>query len=208
MAYRLFLLLSLGFSLVAQNQLSLPGFDGINWGTPYQQVKDRFVSLAQSPTTEDKVEILQDIPEREITILRKGIVYRFVFYKKPFTAPLPQNQLPPNTDDFAGNNNQNQAVFFFAESMFPLVSSEDLYQKLKDKYGERTNRVFQEKEQRGAYLWDFADGLLVQWIEPYQKKPYTRNLYYVSKKIREEIYRDLQQFQYQKELKVLQDILP
>lgn len=208
MPKKLILLVWIAYNLYGQTTQNLTGFDGINWGTPYQEVKDRFVALAQSSQVEDKVEILHDIPEREILVSRKGILYRYVFYQKPHGVEKPSPPLPPNTDNIPENPKQNPGVFFFAESLFPLVSAEDLYQKLSEKYGQMTNKVLQEKEQRGAYLWDFSDGLLVQWIEPYEKKPYTRNLYYVSKKIREEIQRDLQEYQYQKELKILKDILP
>ncbi len=219
----LFSFLSVLGTLFAQNndtagsnqQAGITGFDGIAWGATYSDVKERFVALAQSKDVQEKIEIVNDIPEREILIMRKGILYRYVFYKKPLmkkdTKPAAPDMVN-GTDDIPPGNEGQQTVaaprFFFVESIFPLVASEDLYKKLSEKYGNRTNTSINEKEPRGAYIWDLPDGLLVQWLESYEKKPYTRNLYYISKQIRDEIRKDMQDYNYQREIKILDSILP
>ena len=60
---------------------------------------------------------------------------------------------------------------------------------------------------RGAYSWEKEEGFLVQWVEPYAKQGYTRSLYYLSRKIRDEIKADLQAWQFVREIKALDSLL-
>ncbi len=173
----------------------IPGFDGISWGTRYANVKQRFIDLMGQAQTEQRVEIISDTPDREIIVQRAGILYKYSFYKNP--APRSED---PNAEE-------NNPRFFYAESAFPLVPSEDLHSKLVEKYGERTASS-RNKDNRGAYIWTLPNGYLVQWVEPYEKGSYTRRLSYLSKTIRDEINTDIKYYQYKKELAALEAILP
>lgn len=177
---------------------TLDGFDGTAWGSLYKDVKEKMRTLSSTSNPDDQVEIISDNPDREILINRKDIWYRYVFYKRPDNLPARK--------DANGQEIKKEAAFFYAESLFPPVATEDLYKRLAEKYGQRTNSTLNKKNS-GAYIWDLEGGYLVQWIQPYKNKPYTRNLVYVSKKFKDEIIADMQDFQYEKEVKAVQNLL-
>ena len=182
----------------AQNSASdITGFDGIAWGETYEKVKDKFRTLSSSEKAKDPVEIIRDVPEREILIKRRDIFYRYVFYKRP-------DNLVKNEEQGKG---LNEPEFFFVETIFHLVPAEELYKKLKAKYGDRTSSTL-NKEMRGVYKWDTAKGQLVQWINAYQNRPFSRSLFYISAEIRKKIQDDLQDYQYDRELKAIEGIVP
>ncbi|AFM12706.1 hypothetical protein [Turneriella parva] len=188
----------------------IEGFDGIAWGMSYKEMKDRFRVMASNANAADNVEIISDNPDREILIRRREIYYRYVFYKKPAakaveSMPKPETGKPaekPATDDPTAGT----AKFFFVESIFPLLKAEELYGKLSEKYGQRTGSSVGET-MRGAHTWEKEEGFLVQWVEPYAKMGYTRSLYYLSRKIRDEIKGDLQAWQFVREIKALESLL-
>jgi len=193
-----------------QQQSKIEGFDGVAWGTTYKDMKERFRVMAANANAADNVEIVSDTPDREILIRRREIYYRYVFYKKPAdkmveSMPKPTAGKPaekPATDDPTAGT----AKFFFVESIFPLLKAEELYTKLTEKYGQRTGSSVGETN-RGAYTWEKEEGFLVQWVEPYAKSGYTRSLYYLSRKIRDEIKSDLQAWQFVREIKALENLL-
>ncbi|MDH5718414.1 MAG: hypothetical protein OEZ22_12375 [Spirochaetia bacterium] len=206
-----------------KSQSELNGFGGIQWGTKYQDVKDRFQTLSTNREVEDSIEITSDIPNKEIIVKRKGVYYRYLFYKKPSDKEKQAEQMQdfkqesmfpeekntqPTENQEAGSGEESEiARLFFVESNFILINAGDLHSKLKQKYGRRTISTL-SKDLRGAYVWDLQSGFLVQWIEPYQQKVFSRSLYYISKEIRNEIQKDLKEYQYSKELKVLNSIEP
>lgn len=191
-------------------QSKIEGFDGVAWGLTYKEMKDRFRVMASNANAADNVEIISDSPDREILIRRREIQYRYVFYKKPpqksmESMPKPETgkpiEKPVENDPTMGT-----AKFFFVESVFPLLKSEELYTTLTAKYGQRTGSSVGEIP-RGAYTWEKEEGFMVQWVEPYAKQGYTRSLYYISRKIRDEIKADLQAWQFVREIKALDSLL-
>lgn len=188
----------------------LEGFDGAAWGITYKEMKDKFRVMASNANAADNVEIVSDTPDREILIRRREIYYRYVFYKKPAaksveSMPKPEAGKPaekPATDDATAGT----AKFFFVESVFPLLKSEELYTTLAAKYGQRTGSSVGDT-MRGAHTWEKEEGFMVQWVEPYAKNGYTRSLYYISRKIRDEIKADLQAWQFVREIKALDSLL-
>lgn len=188
----------------------IEGFDGTAWGMTYKEMKDKFRVMASNANAADNVEIVSDTPDREILIRRREIYYRYVFYKKPAPKPIESMpkpeagkpaEKPPENDPTAGT-----AKFFFVESVFPLLKSEELYTTLAAKYGQRTGSSVGET-MRGAHTWEKEEGFMVQWVEPYAKQGYTRSLYYLSRKIRDEIKSDLQAWQFVREIKALDSLL-
>lgn len=188
----------------------MEGFDGVAWGMTYKDMKERFRTMAANANAADNVEIVSDTPDREILIRRREIYYRYVFYKKPAdkmveSMPKPTAGKPPEKPA-ADDPTAGSAKFFFVESIFPLLKAEELYTKLSEKYGQRTGSSVGETN-RGAYTWEKEEGFLVQWVEPYGKGGYTRSLYYLSRKIRDEIKSDLQAWQFVREIKALDNLL-
>jgi hypothetical protein len=193
-----------------QQPAKIEGFDGVPWGTTYKEMKERFRVMAANANAADNVEIISDTPDREILIRRREIYYRYVFYKRPADkivesmpkAPAGKLSEKPAAEDATTGT----AKFFFVESIFPLLKAEELYNKLAEKYGQRTGSTVGENL-RGAYTWEKEEGFLVQWVEPYAKGGYTRSLYYLSRKIRDEIKSDLQAWQFVREIKALESLL-
>jgi hypothetical protein len=188
----------------------IEGFDGVAWGMTYKEMKDRFRVMASNASAADNVEIISDNPDREILIRRREIFYRYVFYKKPPAKSVESMPKPeagkPAEKPVADDPTAGTAKFFFVESIFPLLKSEELYTKLTEKYGQRTGSSVGET-MRGAYSWEKEEGFMVQWVEPYAKMGYTRSLYYLSRKIRDEIKGDLQAWQFVREIKAIESLL-
>lgn len=191
----------------------IDGFQGIKWATKYTDVKEEFRTLSSSPDVKYPVEIVRDIPDKEILIKRNGIFYRYVFYKKPNNEEGKSDKPDENRNN-TENENENQEKneedtprFFFMESSFPFVPAENIYKKLSNEYGEKTSSAV-NKDESGAYVWETEKGYIVQWLEPYNKAPYTRSLYYISKDIRKKIEEDLGEYQNYRELKAVKNLLP
>ena len=197
----------------------LSGFDGMKWGTDYKEAKDKFRTLASSGETKEPVSIIADIPDTEFKVERSKLVYRYLFYKKPEILLNQKNQNSPTENNTSGDKPQqgnnsttsdnDKAIprLFLVESTFPYVPAEELYNKISAKYGARNGGNLDDKTNRGYYLWNLDGGYVIQWIDPYMKKPFSRSIYYLSKEIVEEIKLDFPKFQYSNELKILKDIL-
>ncbi len=186
---------------------SLNGFAGVNWGTQYKDVKERFRVLQNSQDVADSINILADSPGESLLIERGGLRYKFLFYSKK------EPKINESSNILRQKNNENKkmelqkmARFFFVSSEIPFVPSETLYEKIKGKYGKHTSTA--ASKERGAYIWDVDSGVVVQWVESYREQPYSRSIYYVSKEIRAEIMRDLEVYQNYKELKIIEKLIP
>ena len=185
----------------------LNGFIGINWGTQYQDVKEKFRVLESSQDVTDPINILADTPGESLLIERGGIRYKFLFYlKKEPTMDDNSNILNQKNDENKTMDMKKMARFFFVSSELPFVPSETLYEKIKGKYGKHTSTTANKK--RGAYIWDINNGAVIQWVESYKKQAYSRSIYYASKVIRAEIMQDLEAYQNYKELKAIENLIP
>ena len=212
-----------GSSLYPQNKpssSSLTGFDGLQWGSSYKDAKERFRTLSASDEVSEPVSIIADTPEREIRVKRNKLVYRYEFYEKPEILANADNSQPEGKSDAQNSENaeplakSNQKVknkpiprLFMVESIFGYVPAEELYKKISEKYGPRNGGNLDEKTNRGYYIWNLNRGTIIQWIDPYKKKPFSRSIYYVSKEIIDEIHVDFPKFQYSKELKTIMNLL-
>ena len=188
-------------------QLSLDGFAETLWGTRYADVKEKFRVLGKNKEVKDPVEIIYDSPGKEILIRRAGIYYRYLFYRKKNPEKEPETNIIERKEREKQEQEMNDdARFFFVESNFPMVPTAMLLSKLSQRYGKYTSSSADKTQ--GFYLWDVPNGYLVQWVEAYEDKPYSRNIYYISKQIREEIMVNLKDYQRYKELKALDNIIP
>jgi len=97
--------------------------------------------------------------------------------------------------------------FFFMETKFSYVPSPQLLELLTKRYGSPTLEKI-DKKGIGAYVWEMDTGYIVQWVDIYDKKPFTRSLYYISKEIMKEINQDYEKYKYTREINVLRKILP
>ena len=186
---------------------NLDGFSDTRWGARYIDVKEKFRTLSSNRQVKEPVEIIYDSYGEEILIRREGIYYRYLFYRKRDPEKKTETDILNRQDVEQKEKETNEnARFFFVESSFPMLPAEMLSQKLNLRYGNYTGSSADESN--GFYLWDLKNGYLIQWVEAYQNKAYTRNIYYVSKGIREEIMTDLREYQQYRELKALEKIIP
>ena len=186
---------------------NLDGFADTLWGTRYADVKKKLRILNTNQDVRDPVEIIYDSLGKEILIRRAGIFYRYLFYRKKNPQEEPKENIINRRERSQQEDElNNNARFFFVESSFPMVPTDMLLNKLNLRYGKYTNSGADKTQ--GFYLWDIQNGYLIQWVESYEGRPYSRNIYYISKDIRKEIMTDLKDYQQYKELKALDKIIP
>ena len=196
----------------ADAQSSDKGFQNIAWSTTYKNAKDMFRKMAEDQSKADIVQIVADDPDRSILTKQNGILYKYLFYKKRTPEDgkqmnILQKMNPEIEKSELKEEEENPARFFFEETSFPFVPADQLYLKLKEKYGKHTGSTLTD-ENRGAYIWESKDSYVIQWIEAYHKKPFTRKIFYLNKTLREEIMKDLDAYLNYKELKLIKDVLP
>ena len=144
---------------------------------------------------------------KKYSFAEEGYIIVIFFIKKEILRKKPETDILNRQDVEQKEREMNDnARFFFVESNFPMLPAEMLSQKLNLRYGNPTGSS--ASESNGFYLWDIKNGYLIQWVEAYQGKAYSRNIYYVSKEIREEIMADLKEYQQYRELKALEKIIP
>ena len=186
------------------NTNTLSGFDGLQWGTYYNEAKEKFRIIASGGDASDPVNIISDSPGSQFRVQRRSLVYRYEFYQKPEILVKKDTESKVDTN---GKNAETGGRFFLVESRFPYVPAEELAEKISGKYGARNGGSLDDKTNRGYYLWDIDKGYIIQIIDPYKKKPFSRNIYYLSKEIIEEIRTDYPRFQYSPEIKTIMNIL-
>lgn len=198
----------LSFSVFAQdqeNQETVDGFNGVAWGSAYNEIYERMKAVAASGERPD-FEIVNAVTDKEITIRESDIIYRYVFYLNPAI----QKEVPQHLTTAMEENQQQDEVqgkFFFAEVNFSPVSANDIYQVLQKRYGNRTLSTV-DKNSNGAFIWQKDTGYLAQWVMLYEQAPYTRTVYYLSRAISEEIQKDFNEYMFKKELKIIEDLIP
>jgi len=212
----LFLLTAL-IPLISQNQGTLSGYDGLQWGLQYNEAKDRFRTLAQTTGDKDPMTITGDVENYEIRTRRLNIEYRYLFYVTPAIIEKLNNQTNPDnqnttdqpndTPNDSPNAQEVSSRFFLVEQRFPYVPAGDLLNKLTEKYGQNTGGSV-SSQGRGYYLWDLDRGYIIQFVDPYDKKPFSRSIYYISKELIEEIKLDYVQYQKTPELETILQIIP
>lgn len=183
---------------------NIEGFNGVAWGEAYNQTLERMKAVASSGER-PQFTIVNAIKNKEIVVREGDILYRYVFYLNPVL----QAQDPHNlkTDMEAEQNQEPQGKFFFAAINFPPILAESIYQVLQARYGDRSLST-SGQDKNGAYIWQKETGYIAQWIMQYEKAPYTRTVYYLSREISSEIAKDFQTYMFQEELKVLKDLKP
>ena len=211
----IYLLLIFSTTLYGQNNLS--GVHGIDWGTTYGELKEHFRSLTQSKDAKDPTYILQDIENEQILTKKNGIKYRYRFYIKPEIIAVKKepvaestdgtDDINPAADDSSKTESNSNARFYFMETIFSYIPAADITKKIVDKYGNQTRSTV-NKEFRGANIWELGTGYLIQWVEPYDEKPFTKSLYYISNEIMKEIKQDYEIYKYAPEMKIVRELAP
>ncbi len=183
-------------------QRQLPGFADTPWNTTFSAVQQKFLDLAASETSSEKVEILRAERNRFILVKRNDVIYRYSFYKTPFNVQkLTNHDLTQEAFD------EEEGILFHVKITPIFIAAGRIEERLESLYGKKTKSTVDKKTQEGANIWELEGGLIFQWSEPYNGNPYTRTMDYLSTEAAERILKDQEDYFDSKEKKILQQII-
>lgn len=184
------------------NSRALSGFADTSWKTNFSEVKTRLQSLATSDASSEKVVIIALDINKYILVKRNDILYRYNFYKTPYEVALLENhQLKKEEHD------QKEAMLFHVKVITPFIDAVQVKEKISKLHGPNTKSTVDEKNGDGADIWELNGGLIFQWYEPYNKKPFTRSVDYLSTQMAELIMKEYKNYFDAKERLLLQKII-
>jgi len=210
------------FTIYTQNNtntMSITGFNGSQWGTFYKELKDKFRTLQNNgeadPEKNTQFTIVSDVEDSELIVENNKILYRYFFYQKPEGIELenqnnqqnPTNPTPPDNNNLANTETtKNEGRLVLVESTFPYISSDLILNKLELKYGKPTSSTI-NKNNRGAYLWSTDRGYIIQVVDQYDLKPFTRSIFYISTDIINEMKSDFPGYMQKSELNYIKNLI-
>lgn len=180
----------------------LMGFSDTNWMTPFSDIKDKFKTLSTSNLTNEKIEILNMVRNQYILIKRNNIQYRYNFYKTPYEVVKVNNH-----DITFEDYDQTEAVLYQVRIILPFISAGLLEQKIEAIYGKKTKSTVDPKTLRGADIWDLEGGYIFLWYEPYNNKPFSRRIDFISKDLSKKILEESKDYFDSKEKQLLKDLI-
>lgn len=157
------------------------GYANLTWGTYLSETKDKI--SGRLTYTDDKTVIISKENELEY--------YYGFFYKTPETAEKGAEQPEDKTDTAdtgktdEANPPKDEGRLFYVSLNFPYLAKDDVYEKIKKKYGVHSGETI--KDNQGAIAWDSEKTVVLMWIDRYEKKPYCRRIIYISKDISKEL---------------------
>jgi len=210
------------FTIYTQNNAnttSITGFNGSQWGTFYKDIKDKFRTLQNNgeadPGNNTQFTIVSDVEDSELIVENNKILYRYFFYQKPEGIEQENqniqqnqaNQTPADNNNVANTEGtKNEGRLVLVESTFPYISSDLILNKLELKYGKPTSSSI-NKNNRGTYLWSTDRGYIVQIVDQYDLKPFTRSIFYISTDIINEMKSDFPRYMQKSELNYIKNLI-
>ncbi|PKL32874.1 MAG: hypothetical protein CVV45_10480 [Spirochaetae bacterium HGW-Spirochaetae-10] len=180
----------------------LAGFAETPWMSEYTQVKDRFSALSESAASVDRIEILMAVRNQYILIKRNDVLYRYNFYKTPYEVlKLTNHDLQKEQWEEA------EAVLYQVKIIQPFIASDSISKKLEVAYGPRTRSTVKPETKRGADIWELEGGFIFQWYEPYNGRPYTRTIDYISDELARRILKEREEYFSAEELDLLRKMI-
>jgi hypothetical protein len=73
-------------------------------------------------------------------------------------------------------------------------------------YGEPTGDTVSKAQ--GSVVWDSGKGVVIVWVDAYEKKPYVRKISYISKEIAKEMKENLTKEFNRREIDVIKKFVP
>lgn len=182
------------------NQLN--GFLEDAWGTSFSVILDKFKTLSTSNITKSNIQILHLEKNRYILIKRNNIQYQYNFYKTPYEIVKLQNH-EINQEEY----DQKDGELYQVRILLPFIDAKLLQQKIELAYGKKTKSTVDEKNQTGVDIWDLPNGYIFLWYEPYNKKPFSRRIDFISKNLSEKILNESKDYFDSKEKQLLKDLI-
>ncbi|PJZ50147.1 hypothetical protein [Leptospira saintgironsiae] len=200
---------------------TLDGFAEVSWEASYGQVRDKFLSLAANPQSDEKIEVVHEDKEKSLLVRRNGIFYLYRFYSTPKlvldSRPKDKNQPRPEKETSPDEDEHLEPGKLFSVGVsFRYLPGKEVQSKLENKYGKPKKETFDDKKIGGAVIWELTDerqappagGFIVQWKEAYKKQPFTRRVDYFSSKVKAQIEKEYKEFFSAEEIKTLRDLIP
>jgi hypothetical protein len=213
------------FFVQAETKKPVDGYSGVKWGVNMSEAKK---GLRGKIVFDD---------EKRIIVTRDGeITYRYGFFYKaplaenasPSTAPTAAPQIASTAAPVASvaspapsaavtpvptaapvqtdKKNEPETRLFYVITEFPYISLEDIRGKMTAEYGEPTGDTITKAQ--GAVVWDSGKGVVIVWVDAYEKNPYVRKISYLSKDIAKEIKENLTKEFNKRELDVIKRLVP
>lgn len=213
-------MLTVPFFLQAETKKPVDGYSGVKWG----------VNMADAKKGLRGKIVFDD--EKRIIVTRDGeITYRYGFVYKaaptesstpsptqiaatPTPAPAASpaaatpvaSVAPAPTPVQADKQNEPETRLFYVITEFPYIALEDIRVKMTAEYGEPTGDTVTKAQ--GSVIWDSGKGVVIVWVDAYEKKPYVRKISYLSKEIAKEIKENLTKEFNKRELDVIKRLVP
>jgi hypothetical protein len=188
----LFLCVALAAAATAQTKAPVAGFGGVNWGVSMTEAKK---GLKGKIVFEDG---------KKLIVTRDGeITYRYGFFSKETVKP---EEGAASSSKQAQSQPAAEPKFFYAVSEFPYLLLPKLKEKMVAQYGEPTGDNV--KKNQGAVMWDSGSGVVIVWVDAYEKKPFCRKISYISKDIAKELNTYQEELFSKKEMEVLKSLVP
>ena len=209
------LTIALSLPLFPQNEAAGPsmleGFAETPWGTSFEGVRERFISMAQNPDSDEQIAIINEKKDEFILIRRNGIFYHYRFYKTPEEVVKSR----PKTEEMAPSEHEGQGALFSVGVIFSYIKAKMIQEKLEAKYGKPLKESLDDKKIAGARLWELATtnqeppkgGFILQWQENYQQAPFTRRIDYFGAELQNIIKKEYRLYYDARELKILKDMV-
>ncbi len=86
---------------------------------------------------------------------------------------------------FFYDNTSVEGKLFYLSMSFPYLSLESVKEKIESKYGQPSSENI--KDNKGEIAWDSEKTIIILWVDNYEKKPYSRRITYIGKKIAKEM---------------------
>lgn len=166
------------------------GYAGIAWGSDFETVKKNAKGK------------LQYLDENRIIITKDGeITYSYGFlYIDPEKTGVEAQPVEGE------NNAEKQARFFYTVVEFPYAKLEKIKELFVKKYGQPSKENI--KRNRGAYIWESDQTIVIVWIDEYEKEPFVKRITYISKTIAGDLENYYYQIFNQEQIKVLKTLQP
>jgi hypothetical protein len=222
------IVLTVSFSLSAETKKPVDGYSGVKWGSNMADAKK---TLRGKIIFDDEKRIIVT-RDGEITY-RYGFVYKAAAGENaapaqtpvqvtptpaPAVTPAPAGTSPVPSSSAAAvptptpspaqieKRGEPETRLFYVITEFPYIALEDIRGKMTAEYGEPTGDTVSKAQ--GSVVWDSGKGVVIVWVDAYEKKPYVRKISYISKEIAKEMKENLAKEFNRREIDVIKKFVP
>ncbi|MDX1960683.1 MAG: hypothetical protein SFU98_19080 [Leptospiraceae bacterium] len=120
-------------------QTSLNGFGDTPWGSSFDSVREKFVSLARNPNNKESISILNETKDKLLVVKRNTITYIYRFYNEPEEV----TEVMSATEEGKKTDHKAATGLFSVGVQFSPVASTRIKESL-NKYGKPTKEYLVE----------------------------------------------------------------